>query len=468
MFPRLTTNNKRQTDSDMKKLILASMLICLPMLMMGQADQARMIAANFFNQHNEEKGIVIGPNDFVMVDSIPYVFNLVGGKGFVVVSPDATDERGIMAYSYESDIDPFNPAVSEWLSLYRHCDPTATKRSGSKSTVASMITSHWDQRPYYNALCPIDAETGEQVSAGSVVTSMAQVMHYFKHPLVGQGSSSYDCPSFGILSAQFDNTIYRWNQMPDSLDANSSANEVQSIAKLIYHCGIATQTIFNTDANGGSATYPISYGVESIVSVESALKTNFKYKNSVQGVLRSRYDDVSWEEMIANELESGRPVIYTSRHEHTATGRTFICDGHDGQGYFHFNWGCNGESDGYFSLGNLNPTLDSFAYNFISSQNIIIGIEPDHSISDDTSGVGIRQTERPATLIYPNPTTGKINILTDEGLEEVAVFDPIGRTVLRQGETGSHQIDLEALPQGAYLLRLTYPDRVENRKIVKQ
>ena len=39
----------------------------------------------------------------------------------------------------------------------------------------------------------------------------------------------------------------------------------------------------------------------------------------------------------------------------SSVGHEFVCDGYDGNGYFHFNWGWGGMSDGYFLLDALNP-----------------------------------------------------------------------------------------------------------------
>lgn len=38
-----------------------------------------------------------------------------------------------------------------------------------------------------------------------------------------------------------------------------------------------------------------------------------------------------------------------------AGGHAFVCDGYDGNGLFHFNWGWSGNGDGYYSLSVLNP-----------------------------------------------------------------------------------------------------------------
>ena len=59
-------------------------------------------------------------------------------------------------------------------------------------------------------------------------------------------------------------------------------------------------------------------------------------------------------------------------------GHTFVCDGYDGQGLFHINWGWAGDGDNYFSLS----VLDAKSYSqtvsagndFNLSQTALIGI----------------------------------------------------------------------------------------------
>lgn len=57
--------------------------------------------------------------------------------------------------------------------------------------------------------------------------------------------------------------------------------------------------------------------------------------------------------MIEEELKNRRPIIYNGHS--VDGGHSFVLDGADGNGYYHFNWGWGGVSDGYFSINLLNP-----------------------------------------------------------------------------------------------------------------
>ena len=57
----------------------------------------------------------------------------------------------------------------------------------------------------------------------------------------------------------------------------------------------------------------------------------------------------------------------------------FVCDGYDGNGYFHINWGWGGQSDGYFKLSILNPSdqgagSSSGADGYTLSQTALLGL----------------------------------------------------------------------------------------------
>lgn len=94
---------------------------------------------------------------------------------------------------------------------------------------------------------------------------------------------------------------------------------------------------------------------------------------------RDFYALSDWEDEVYNSLASGCPVLYGGQSD--SGGHEFVCDGYSSDGYFHFNWGWGGMSDGYFRLTALNPGSQGIGgagsgagYNF--GQDIIVGIKP--------------------------------------------------------------------------------------------
>ena len=68
--------------------------------------------------------------------------------------------------------------------------------------------------------------------------------------------------------------------------------------------------------------------------------------------------------------------------------------------------------------------------------------------------------------VYPNPTTGRLRVESDEGVVRIDVFDYTGRCVAVY--ESQMEIDLSHLATGFYTLRVTLPERVEVCRIVKQ
>ena len=67
--------------------------------------------------------------------------------------------------------------------------------------------------------------------------------------------------------------------------------------------------------------------------------------------------------------------------------------------------------------------------------------------------------------IYPNPTTGFVNIVGSDVIR-VEVLDAVGRMVMIV--ENSNTIDMSSLSTGAYMLRISLPKGIALRKVVKK
>lgn len=71
-------------------------------------------------------------------------------------------------------------------------------------------------------------------------------------------------------------------------------------------------------------------------------------------------------------------------------------------------------------------------------------------------GTGINETELVSTAIYPNPTTGMVNISSSQAIETIEVFDVTGKLVLNH-RNDTHQkhieLDLSAFGNGIYFIQ---------------
>ena len=68
--------------------------------------------------------------------------------------------------------------------------------------------------------------------------------------------------------------------------------------------------------------------------------------------------------------------------------------------------------------------------------------------------------------VYPNPTSGMLTVEADEEVERVEVYDYTGRSVATFERHAT--IDLSRLATGIYTLRVTLPERIEVRRVMKQ
>ena len=373
----------------MKKFIIFKMISLLIVFsaFAGPVDEntAKNVAKNFYFEripdsknltYNEVKPELV----YTCTEStipIYYVFNINQNDGFVIISAD-DDVYPSLGYSFTGEYlegaeQP--PNYVDWMNNYKE-QILFVKNNGLQADekieqawmeynsnnpsikgilgVDPLLTTTWDQGCYYNELCPVDyAGPCDHVYAGCVATAMGQVMKYHNHPEQGTGSHSYYCAPYGTLSANFGTTTYDWASMPNSIYSNNDA-----IATLLYHCGVSIDMNYSPSGSGAWTS-----------DTRIALINYFSYSSSAQYKQKAYYSSIEWENLLKNELDASRPMIYRGQG---SGGHAFVCDGYQGTNYFHFNWGWSGYYNGYFYLTNLNPG----GSNFTDLQAAVIGIQP--------------------------------------------------------------------------------------------
>ena len=297
-----------------------------------------------------------------------YVFS-IEPRGFVIVS--ALDD--ILAYSLNSDM-PSSKAlpdhISYWLNLYNEATDRLMRHpeqkletTRSQTIVEPLLTCSWGQGCYHNAACPVyNAGPCHHVEAGCVAIAMAQIMYYHKYPSQGAGRVTYTCSPYGDLSANFGNTYYKWDDMVDTLHENNPA-----VATLVYHCGVSVKMQYSPTGSGAFTQ-----------EVPDALQHYFYYPSASLS-RRDSYNDEAWQRIIKNDLDRQHPVYYAGRSGLGA--HAFVCDGYDGNGMFHFNFGWDGVADGYYTLAS--------PYGFSENQSIVHDIYPIDEIPIQSDSHGI-------------------------------------------------------------------------------
>lgn len=302
-----------------------------------------------------------------------YVFST--GKGFVLL-PNEDSAPALLGYSDSGQLDlEANPSLREWMDFYNrqlnylksHPETSQALKVNHKTReeISPLLKTEWNQEYPYNLLCPkVD---GHETVTGCVATAMAQVMKYHNYPEHGKGTHSYLWrPGEKELSFDYDTIPFQWNLMDNVYNKESSNEARHAVAELMLGCGISVDMHYEP---GGSGAATVTMG-ESLIEI-------FGYSKSLWMPNRAYYGYEEWEDMIYSDLAEGLPVLYSGAG--TDGGHQFVCDGYGSDGYFHFNWGWGGLSNGYFLLTALNPDhlgVGGGAGGFNTSQIATLGVRP--------------------------------------------------------------------------------------------
>ena len=243
--------------------------------------------------------------------------------------------------------------------------------------IEPMMQTKWDQTNPYNLLCPQNCPTG------CVATAAAQVLRYNEWPQYGQGTVYTYFPYGDFdgmrLEVNIEGVEYQYDQMLNTYTSSSSSKQMQAVATLMYHVGLAMKAQYEQDGTG-SYNEPLTYG----------LRNHLGYPYAVT-IDKDNYTAQEWMEMIFETISNGHPIIYGGSDD-TYTGHEFVLHGYDSSGRIFINWGWSGEEDGYFDLSSL--LLYWGIYNFNSYQNMILRVDK-ASLTADTVSIDV---ETPGTL----------------------------------------------------------------------
>lgn len=325
-----------------------------------------------------------------------YVFDNGADKGFTIVSGD--DELPeIVGYSAHGNSEnlmktegcaAFLKAYQKFVAAFTQGDAKARKILAEQRAlkadgryqqpkIAPLLGDiAWNQETPYNKMCP--KYEGSKLSAtGCVATAMAQVMMYYKYPK----ELKADIPAYTTATNKLKvNAIskgekYDWdNMLPTYTEGEYNTTQADAVAKLMFHCGAAVQMDYG-DSSGA------------LLRPED-MSTYFGYDaDLLQEVYRSVYTLAEWKKILDRELEAKRPIIYGGVRSYER-GHQFVCDGSDGEGLYHINWGWSGDSDGYFDITLLDPDVSgtgagTSADGYNRDCSVIIGIAPDNGSKDE-------------------------------------------------------------------------------------
>lgn len=264
-----------------------------------------------------------------------YIFTYSGSKGFMILPADDAITP-LLAYSETNsfgipgmDIKD-NPFIQQYAKEVEgakmdapYAGPNATTDSYSPDWVyiAPMVKALWNQFAPYNDLLYGNL-------TGCVATAMAELMKYWEYPERGTGTVKNG------TTIVLDNMPFEWDLMLDTYVTGQYDNaQAKAVATLMKAVGWAMGLNYGSGATSGNPN-----------KIPGVLIDNFLYAPGATNYFVSDFGGFGykWNEALYNNLKDYGPVIY-SDNDHT-----YICDGYDGAGLFHFNLGGSGAWDGWY------------------------------------------------------------------------------------------------------------------------
>jgi hypothetical protein len=397
----------------MKKLttlMTALLLTCSAQAQQVTLENARTEAASFFRSRGMSiaGGVKLsaraarraqGTTAGTSTDAAYYIFNGANNKGFVVISGDSRTEP-VLGYSTTDTYDAASipPNMQAFLDRYAAqiarmdaSSAAAISRVKKHTAIEPLMPFKWNQGSPYNDLCPPD--NGTKSYTGCEATALAQIMAYKHYPRTSTTSiPAYTTESKKISLPELPPVTFNWDAMPVSGDKD------QAVATLMRYVGQG-ELMDYTSMESGTTIGPAVY----------ALKYYFGYDKNVRCLSRSSYTISEWDSLVYASLAENNPVLYTGATA-SLSGHAFVCDGYDGDGLFHINWGWGGMYNSYFRLAVLNPHGtgiggggDNSAYNM--AEEVITGIQPPTGKAEEPELIdcdGIQSNNTILEAIYTN------------------------------------------------------------------
>lgn len=385
-------------------LLLFLLLMAMPVLAENRSfRQAREIAERHAAKNGAHIGLqsvkrakVLNKQQSTTSSRGYYVFPHDGNCGYTIVSgddrmPEIVGYSTTDTYSEENMPDGMKHLMQAYEAMataLANGDAKAERCLAEKEALAADSTYRqprvaplladvaWGQSEPYNNLCPM-YDGQRRTVTGCVATAMAQLMMYYKYPQTLKS----DIPAYQTKSYQLDMPLvsagerYDWdNMLPQYSGSAYTAAQANAVAKLMYHCGLSAKADHGPSTGAWCTPYVLVkyWGYDPDV---------------IKHLYREKFSLREWTAILDAELQASRPVYYTGCST-TSGGHAFLCDGADGNGLYHINWGWSGWNNGYFDITVLNSdysgaesaTAPADGYNYTCK--MIVGIMPDNGVAD--------------------------------------------------------------------------------------
>ena len=356
-----------------------------------------------------------------------FVYN-IGDHSFVIIAGDDA-HRPIIGYSNQSAFDASNipPALAYYLDGVAECVLQLNQSVATPAVAAEWASvlehgrlisryhgrgtgyfcqTQWNQDYPYNCCCPEDPNgSGGHAIVGCLATAMSQLMRFWAYPAQGIGNHCYTHEVYGEICADFGNTTYDWDNMPNVLNSSSSEAEKLATGTLCFHCGVTIDMGYGPDGSGG-ASGPIP----------GVMRDYFNYSNAIVQRSRNDHETEEWKTMVREQFDMGWPMYYGGCQDGGC--HAFVCDGYDDNDMFHFNLGWGGGSDGWYLIDDAPYTHPADAmFNFVPAE--VYNQTP--SEPTNFTAVPVSDTDLKVRLNWTNPTA-TLDGTTLDAIEQIVVL----------------------------------------------
>lgn len=335
--------------------------------------------------NSEIENIVVIGNTATRVDAdtLLYAVNMKDNSGYVIVSAYSGDD-GIIGFVENGTYDSHNvnPSYEYYLDVAssyvanefnRAITPTkpipdpSTIEIFKTETIGPNVSVEWGQRYPEGIFCPNGI-------SGCTQTAMAQMLLFLKKP----NSIKITYPERDV-----DSQNLNWDEILKHKKSSASKSQHsecvvnddvhESIGRLCRELGYRNVAIYNPNSTG-SNIFNAKATMEDILT--SNIISDIKYFNT-------DYTN------LALDLSDGKTVAYVRGNDSSNNegGHAWVCDGYTlhiiGNNvvmsneetkfevkseiyFYHFNWGWNGQDNGYFKAGvfSIKDENDKEKYNF--------------------------------------------------------------------------------------------------------
>jgi len=314
---------------------------------------------------------------------------------------------------------------------------------GTTPTEGWLMTN-WTQNAPYNAMVPMDLNSGLRSYAGCPAIAMAQILNY--HREINETRFDSEDDYYHNLGAGYnfwiDDDHIAWdfpcfdtlNLWLDTLESTFTAGGELSYsmkAALCFACGVAAKQMYSHIVSG-------TYGMEQAIMAYQ----RFDFLES-----RLVYPaDTTLNSLIAGNIKVALPVHLGLLSSTGSGGHNLVVDGYNTDEFYHFNFGWGGPANGWYTL----PPTD-IPYNLTIIESAVLDIKSAQYTSIPANG-------KPSikVFLYPNPVNSSLVVDGISGSATLSIFNLLGKPVFKSVlTTPKTSIPAGNMPSGCYVYCIT-------------